>query len=106
MKNDATEKIVMLQSSMRCFVLGLIGVLLGVGLPFALVALWQGGRARVIEKRHWNAARPYRLCGTVFAAISTILWVCLLLVILLNLVSFAYGSDGGGGDYGFDGGGE
>lgn len=102
MRYDATEKIVMLRCSMRCFVFGMIGFLPGIGVPFALVALWQGGRARVLEKRYWNAARPHRLWGGVCATVSILFWAGILAIILINSVSSSYGFGGGPGGMGGD----
>lgn len=64
----------MLKSSMRCFALGLLGLLPVIGLPFALAALWVAGRVRIQEKIFWNAARPYRLWGIACAAFGAVLW--------------------------------
>lgn len=74
MNADAKAKIAMLKGSMRCFQFGLLGLLPVIGLPFAFAALWLGGRARVREKRYWNAAKPYRIWGIICAAGSTVGW--------------------------------
>ena len=82
MNADASAKIRMLNSSMRCFVFGLLGLIPVVGLPFALAALWISGRVRAKEKQMWNVARPYRVWGVVCAAGGTIfLGVILTLII-------------------------
>jgi hypothetical protein len=81
---NAAAKIAMLKNSMRCFVLGLLGLLPVIGLPFAVAALWLAGRARVAEKQSWNAARPYRIWGAVCAAAGTIFWGFLLMLLLYN----------------------
>jgi len=67
-------KIKMMKASLRCFILGLLGLLPVIGLPFALGALWVSGRARVQEKYFWNPARPYRIWGVVCAAYSAVIW--------------------------------
>jgi hypothetical protein len=72
--NNATAKIQMIKSSIKCFVFGLLGLLPVVGLPFALAALWISGRVRVKEKQFWNAARHYRIWGVVCAAIGAVVW--------------------------------
>ncbi|HTR42657.1 MAG TPA: hypothetical protein VMH87_13680 [Pseudomonadales bacterium] len=102
MKNDATEKIVMLQSSERCFVYGLLGLLPGIGIPFAVMALWMGGRARVREKRFWNAAAPYRTLGIICAALGLIVWFFVAAMVTYN--ASATNDDGGMSCY--DGGGD
>ena len=87
MNDDAVAKIAMIKSSLRCFVFGLFGLLPGVGLPLAILALWNGGRARVSEKKYWNAARPYRIWGTIAASVGTILWILVAVVIACNAFS-------------------
>ena len=94
MNNDiASAKIRMLNSSLRCFVFGLLGLLPLVGLPFALAALWISGRIRLQEKHLWNAARPYRIWGVVCAAIATVCWGFILMLIIYN-VAMSGGSAG------------
>ena len=83
MNADASAKIKMLNSSMRCLVFGLLGLLPLIGLPFALSALWISGRVRVKEKQMWNAAQSYRIWGVVCAAGGTIFWGFILFLIIL-----------------------
>ena len=83
MNPNAEIKIRMLNSSMRCFVFGLLGLIPLVGLPFAIAALWISGRVRVKEKLFWNAARPYRIWGVVCAAAGPIFWGFILFLIIL-----------------------
>jgi hypothetical protein len=82
MNTNASAKIQMLKSSMRCFVFGLLGLIPLVGLPFGLAALWISGRVRVQEKQLWNAARPFRIGGVICAAIGTILWTGILTIVI------------------------
>ena len=83
MSNDSPgAKIRMLKGSLRCFVFGLLGLLPLIGLPFALAALWIGGRIRLQEKHLWNAARPYRIWGVVCAALGTVFWGFLLTLVI------------------------
>ena len=101
MNADASAKIKMLNSSMRCFVFGLLGLIPLVGLPFALSALWISGRVRVKEKQLWNAARPYRIWGIVCAAGGTIFWGFILMLIIYSAVNSGRSGNyvaGGGGD--------
>ena len=83
MNADTSAKIKMLNSSMRCLVFGLLGLIPLIGLPFALSALWISGRVRVKEKQMWNAARSYRTWGVVCAAGGTICWGFILFLIIL-----------------------
>ena len=94
-----SAKIRMLNSSLRCFVLGLLGLLPLIGLPFALAALWISGRIRLQEKYLWNAARPYRIWGVVCAALGTVSWGFLLMLIIYTMAT----SGDSGGVYGVSG---
>jgi len=87
MNTAAEVKIRMLQSSLRCFVFGLLGLLPVIGTPFAIAALWISGRVRVKEKQLWNAARPYRIWGIVCAAGGTIFWGFTLTIIIYQAVT-------------------
>jgi hypothetical protein len=87
MNTDAEAQIRMLQSSLRCFVFGLLGLLPVIGIPFAIAALWISGRVRVKEKQLWNAARPYRIWGMVCAAGGTIFWGFILTIIIYQAVT-------------------
>jgi hypothetical protein len=87
MNADPDAKIQMLQSSMRCFVFGLLGLIPLIGLPFAIMALWISGRVRVKEKQMWNAARPYRIRGVFYAAVGTIFWGFILTIIIYHAVT-------------------
>jgi len=87
MNTDASAKIRMLNSSMRCFVFGMLGLIPLVGLPFAFAALWISGRARAKEKQMWNAARPYRIWGVVCAASGTIFWGFILSLIIYQVAT-------------------
>ena len=102
MNADASAKIKMLNSSMRCFVFGLLGLIPLVGLPFALATLWISGCVRAKEKQLWNAARPYRIWGVVCAAAGTIFWGFILMLIIYSAVSNSNGS----GNHGYGGGGD
>ena len=91
MNPNAEAKIKMIQSSMRCFVFGQLGLVPVVGLPFALAALWISGRVRVSEKQLWNAARPYRIWGVICAAFGTVLWAGVLIFVVARLWMIAQG---------------
>jgi hypothetical protein len=91
MNTDASAKIQMLKSSLRCFAFGLLGLIPLLGLPFAVAALWISGRVRVKEKFCWNAARPYRIWGVVCAAVGTILWLGILAIVVARALMIAQG---------------
>jgi len=92
--NPAPEaKIRMLKSSMHCLGCGLLGLLPVIGLPFAIAALVLAGKVRQQERRLWNAARPYRIGGVVSAAVGTIFWSFILMIVIFHAIY-----DRGGGD--------
>jgi hypothetical protein len=112
-------KIRMLKSSLTCFAYGLLGLLPlvslpfammalasrgplffefvflcslpMVGLPFALAALWISGRVRVQEKQFWNAAKPYRVWGTVCAALGAVVGSGVLILVVARALMVAQG---------------
>lgn len=85
--NESAAKIKMMQASLRCLAFGILGLLPGIGLPFAIAALWSSGRARWIEKRLWNPARPQRLIGVVLAGLGTIGWFLVGALIVFQAVT-------------------
>jgi hypothetical protein len=91
MNSNASEKIKMLKGSIRCFIFGVLGLLPVIGLPFGLAALWVSGRVRAKEKIFWNAAKPYRICGVVCAAVGTVLWTGVLAIVVARALMIAQG---------------
>jgi hypothetical protein len=88
--NNATAKIKMMKSSIRCLIFGLLGLLPVIGLPFALAALWISGRVRAQEKQFWNAAKPYRIIGAVCAGVGTVVWTGIIIFVVGNVLIPAY----------------
>jgi hypothetical protein len=80
-------KIRMLRSSFRCFVFGLLGLIPLIGLPFALAALWIGGRVPEQEKKLWNAAKSFRVWGVILAAFGTVLSSGILIVAIFQVLN-------------------
>jgi hypothetical protein len=90
MNNNAIAKIKMMKASIRCLVFGLLALLPAIGLPFGLAALWVSGRIRLQEKRFWNPAKPYRVCGAICGAIGTLLWGGIFVFVVGNVVINAW----------------
>jgi len=67
-------KIKMMKASLRCLVLGALGLLPLIGVPFALAALWASFQARKQERFLWNPARPHRLAGFICASLGALIW--------------------------------
>ena len=74
MNKGVTDKIAMMESSLRCFRYGLLSFLPVIGLPFALLAMWNAGDARFREKQFWNPAKPYRIWGITCAVLGALVW--------------------------------
>ncbi|HEX9046972.1 MAG TPA: hypothetical protein VF988_08080 [Verrucomicrobiae bacterium] len=83
----AAAKLKMMRESVKCLIYGLMALLPVLGAPFGLAALWFAGRARVQERRFWNAAKPYRIIGTVCAVVGLIGWFLLIATIAFHNVS-------------------
>jgi hypothetical protein len=79
---NAETKIKMLKNSRLCFVYGLLAALPILGFGFGMAALRISGQVRVAERSFWNAARPYRICGVVCAALSVIFWSFIVVLII------------------------
>jgi len=73
--NSATPavKIEMIERSVRCFVLGLLGLLPVIGVPLAMMAESQYTRVRQIRDGHWNPAHHYLYWGVVCARLGLVL---------------------------------
>ena len=87
MNTDATVKIKMLKSSLRCFICGLLALIPLFGFPFAIGALWISGQVRAQEKNFWNAARPYRIWGVACAAVGLVFWSGVLMLVAFKLAN-------------------
>ena len=74
-----------IQRSLRCFVLGLVGLLPVVGFPFAVAALFEYRRVRSGSGAVWNPASGYLRAGLIAAALSLLATLLLTLVILSSL---------------------
>jgi hypothetical protein len=91
MNHLPAAKIKMMKGSIRCLVYGVLALVPIIGLPFGLAALWLSGRIRRAEKQFWNAARPYRIGGVLCAAIGTVLWTGVLMIIIARARMVAEG---------------
>jgi hypothetical protein len=83
--NDAEIKIRMIKASLRCFVFGLLALLPVIGIPFGIAALILTGRVRAGQKRFWNPARPYWVCGNFCAFLGTIFWTLAIVLVIGRL---------------------
>ena len=87
MTPDIENRIQVLNGSLRCFALGVMGLLPVIGLPFALAALVASGKVRCRQKGMWNPAQSYRVWGVVCAAAGTIFWGIIITILLYQASS-------------------
>jgi hypothetical protein len=87
-------KIEMMESSRRCLVFGLLGLLPVIGLPFALIAGWHSGQARSREKYHWNPAHQLRILGLTCAVVGVLGWGFLDILVLWQIWNNVVGGVG------------
>lgn len=91
MNDLPSAKIKMMKASTRCLIFGMLALLPAIGLPFGLAALWISGRVRAQEKQLWNAAKPYRQIGAVCAALGTVMWTGILIIVVFQAIMAAQG---------------
>ena len=80
------DKVQVIERSLHCFTCGLLGLLPLVGLPFAIMALFDSFRITTRKANIWNPADRYLSVGTFCAALGLIL-NCLGVGIILVEVS-------------------
>jgi hypothetical protein len=67
-----------------CFFIAVLSV---AGFPFAAATVMASAKVRVLERRLWNAARPYRIAGDIcamLAVIASFVVVSLLTFLIVN----------------------
>jgi hypothetical protein len=85
------DRIEAIERSLRCFTLGLLGLIPLLGIPAALVARGEFRRVRRHYGRCWNPAQKYLLMGAVFAYFAlgvTMVAAGLMLVLVLGALLF------------------
>jgi hypothetical protein len=83
--NPAVAKLKMMRASIRCLVLGLLGLLPFIGVAFALAALWASFTARQREKLFWNPAKPQRILGLICASVGALLWSAVDVIVIYHI---------------------
>ena len=83
------DKIEVIQRSLRCFTLGLIGILPVLGIPFAIVALSNYFQVKRLVGAQWNPAQTYLTWGMATALcglfLTTIIAGVVASMIFLNV---------------------
>jgi hypothetical protein len=77
----------MLEGSLRCFTLGLLGLIPLLGLPAALLALLEFRGVVVLKEEPWNAAEPYLISGVLLGGIGLIITLLVACGVLVGLIS-------------------
>ena len=80
------DRIEVIQRSLRCFTLGLIGILPLLGVPFALLALDNFRQVKRGLGTQWNPARTYLRWGLATAISGLLLSVVLTSVVAIIIV--------------------
>lgn len=83
-------KSLMIERSLRCFVLGLFGLVPLLGLPCAIRAALESWRVQRHHRGLWNAAQPYLAVGNVLALIGLLLNAVALLLLIAGLMGLLF----------------
>ena len=57
------NKVAAIEAALRCFVCGLLALIPGIGLPFAIAAVVFYGKSSASSVDEWNPARRYAFLG-------------------------------------------
>jgi len=79
-------KIEMIERSMRCFTLGLFGLIPVIGIPMAVLALVQYRRVRQGRGAMWNPANLYLFWGSQCATVA--LGLTLIIAFVLGAIAY------------------
>ncbi len=85
----------MMQASLNCLIYGLLGLLPIIGPPFAVMAGFYSGRARSLEKQHWNPAHSIRLTGIGCAVAGVLIWSMVDILIIWHIYNYGLGGNSG-----------
>ncbi len=83
-------KIELIQGSIRCFVLGLIGLVPLFGIPAAIWAVCQYHRVKRRQGDQWNPAQRYLIWGQVCAFLGVTLLLLLVAFVVVPIFLKAY----------------
>ena len=86
MTSDAPlVKIKMIEGSLRCFAMGLVGVLPFIGIPFAVVAINDFRKVFFNRSNYWNPAEIYLRVGMACATAGILLDLLIVGIILIQI---------------------
>ena len=75
------DKVQVIERSLRCFTLGLLGIFPVLGIPFAIAALANHFHVQRLVGPHWNPAQTYLTWG-----LATALCGLFLTVVIIGVV--------------------
>lgn len=78
------DKAQVIEGSLRCFAWGLVGVLPGIGLPFAIIAIGHYFRIARHKGDTWNPAAAYLEAGGICAVLGVLITMLLAGVIFVE----------------------
>jgi hypothetical protein len=76
------DRVEVLERSLRCFALGLLGLIPGAGFPMAVVAIVDFCRVTARQGYAWNPAQRYLNWGLAAAVFGILFWVLAALVLI------------------------
>lgn len=85
--DSATDRIELVERSLRCFVFGLIGLVPVLGLPFGIAAIVKSVRLKRRSGERWNPAQSYAKGGSLCATLGivlTLIAVCIAVAVAIN----------------------
>ncbi|HLX71689.1 MAG TPA: hypothetical protein VKV04_18915 [Verrucomicrobiae bacterium] len=85
MKSAPLDQVQLIERSLRCFACGIIGILPGIGLPFAIVALGECLRVSLRKGAQLNPAERYLHWGALGATAGLLLTIVLAAALAIKL---------------------
>jgi hypothetical protein len=85
MKPPPLDKVQIIERSLHCFTFGLVGILPGIGLPFAIISLGDCLTVMRHKGSNWNPAERHLRWGVAFAAIGLLTTMLLACVFAIEL---------------------
>ena len=83
--DGSLDKIDLIQSSLRCFACGIIGLLPFIGIPFAVAAIWDFRRIFFGKSNLWNPAEPYLRVGMACGTAGILLDLLIVAAIVIQI---------------------
>jgi hypothetical protein len=82
------DQIKLIESSIRCFALGLLGLVPVLGLPMAVLAVLHFRRAILHQAGRWNPAGNYLVWGGVFGSLGLLISALIFGLVMYEVLKF------------------